>query len=108
MVTFSLVITCVIRGIKEKIVHRQLYGGSTLSLLGSIVGISTLYLCGLSGPLCLTGLGIGLLSALIPSGISLFMVQHASTLLVLAILSHVIALRYMGCFNQCEGHSCQQ
>ncbi len=67
MITFSLVLTCFVRAIKEKIIHRGKNKHSLLGLLAAVFGVSAFQVCGIGAPVCSATLGAWILSIIFPS-----------------------------------------
>lgn len=96
MISFALVVACLFRNIKEKIQIGRSLGASPLSIIASLIGFSALQVC---GPLCGVGVGIGILSAILPSTAMHFLEDYNIIIIIIAIIAHTIALYFMHCFK---------
>lgn len=96
----SMVLTCFVRNIKEKYLSAKLNATSSLGLLATIIGISSLQICGLGAPVCGASIVAGIL-ALIAPGVSLhFLKNHEIIIIIISILIQILALYLMNCFKQ--------
>jgi hypothetical protein len=98
MITFSLVITCIIKNFKDRITLVKTYQGSFFGILGTAMGISALQVCGLG--VCGTGVGIVVLGLVFPSTLIAFLTDKSVELVLLSIFINVVALYSLGCFKK--------
>lgn len=99
MLSFSLVMTCIIRNIKEEIILARTYKSSILGLLSTTLGLSALQACGLGAPVCGATLGLSLFSSLMPAVFVNFINKHAELMLWIAILFQILTLYLLNCFK---------
>ena len=94
MITFSFSLSCTTKNIKEK---TKAYRGSTLGLIGSVIGIGALHTCTMSG-FCATAT-VGIVSAAVPAFIQPLLKYHVY-ILGFAVLIQIGALMSMHCFRK--------
>lgn len=95
----SFTIACVTRNIKEKIKQSVKLKQSLLSAVASGLGLATLQMCGLSGPMCGASAGAGLLSIVFP-GIAMKLYQGYGTyVLMFSIFLQIVGLYFLKCLN---------
>jgi len=94
IITFSLSLTCTIRNIKEK---TKSYRGSTLGLIGSVLGIGALHTCTMSG-FCATAT-VRIVSTAVPAFFQPLIKYHIY-ILGFAVILQIIALLSMHCFRK--------
>ncbi|MEM4397532.1 MAG: hypothetical protein QW757_02825 [Candidatus Woesearchaeota archaeon] len=97
---FALVMTCMVRIIKEKVINLKHTGASFFSIILSLLGFSALNVCGIGAPVCGAGLTIGIAS-FFPSFFNNFFHNYAWLILIISIIIQILALWYMGCFKKC-------
>lgn len=96
IIFFALVMTCMIRVIKEKVLNLKKAGASFFSIILSIFGFSALNVCGIGAPVCTSGITIGFAS-IFPS----FLKEYSIYFLILSIVLQILAIIYMGCLKKC-------
>jgi len=92
--TFSFSLSCTAKNIKEK---TKAYRGSTLGLIGSVIGIGALHTCTMSG-FCATAT-VGIVSAAVPAFIQPLLKYHIY-ILGFAVILQILALMSMHCFRK--------
>lgn len=100
MLVFSFSITCLVRNIKEKIVLARTYKTSIFSLILSILGFSAFQVCGVNAGLCTASVGAGIIGAIFPGFLVIFLNNYGHFLIWLSIILQLIALYYMNCFSE--------
>lgn len=100
MVVFSLVITCFVREIKDKVKEERRYGASILSIVLGVIGFSAFQVCGVGAPICGASLGVVFVSSIFPSFFVNFLTAYSNLILVGVIIVQLAALIYMGCFKR--------
>jgi len=98
MVTFSLVMTCIIRNIKENIRSSKTKQGSLITFIATILGISAFQVCGASFA-CGASIGMAILAAILPSTFISLINEYSSWIIVVSIIFQVASLYYMKCFE---------
>ena len=102
MVVFSLIVTCFVRNIKEKVKSKRQHGVSVFGIIASAIGFSAFQVCGVGAPVCGASLGIVLISSILPSFFINFLMNYSDLVLASMILIQVAALAYMGCLKKAE------
>ena len=100
MFLFSLVITCIVRNVKEKVILAKTYKSSLIGVLATAIGLSALQVCGVGAPVCGATIGAGFLSALFPGIFMRFLDNFAIYILIASILLQIISLYFMNCFKK--------
>ncbi len=100
MTVFALVIMCIVRNIKEKVVLAKTYGGSIVSIIAVAIGLAALEVCGVGAPVCGATIGIGIFSALLPSVALGFFEKYGTYIVVFTVILQVISLYFMNCFKK--------
>lgn len=97
---FALVMTCMIRIIKEKVINLKETGASIFSIISSLIGFSAMHVCSIGAPVCGASLGIGIFS-FFPSFFNSFFHEYALIIIIISIIFQIAALFYMNCFKKC-------
>lgn len=97
MVLFALIVTCIVRNIKERVVLAKTYQSSVIGIIATALGIAALQVCGFGAPVCGATLGVGFFSALFPAFFSID--KYAIYLVIASILLQLLALYFMNCFK---------
>ena len=96
---FALVITCIVRNTKERIVLSRTYGSSILGTIAVAIGLAALQACGLGAPVCGAAVGMGIFSAIFPSFFMNFFTNYALWIFLISIAFQFLALYFMNCFK---------
>lgn len=96
---FALTVTCVVKGIKEKMVALKNARLSALGMLASLIGISALQMCGVSLPMCGISMGGGIVALLLPGVLMQFIHRYAFGIVIGSILFQMYVLHSMQCFR---------
>lgn len=100
MISFSLVLTCIVKHIKERIIlAKQVKKGSILGVFTTTLGLSALQFCGFGGSICGTSIGIGILSSIMPSVFINFFEKYSILIMIFAIIFQFFSLYLMKCFS---------
>ncbi len=97
--TFALTIACVVRSVKEKVKTAYTHKSSTIGLLASVIGISTLQVCGLGTPVCGASVGIGIVTTVFPGFLINQVRSYSEIILGISILAQLVSLYMMNCFS---------
>jgi hypothetical protein len=100
MISFSLLLTCSVRNIKEKIQVAKTYQTSIWGMIFSVLGLTALQVCGLGGAFCGTSIFLGVLTTIIPGFAVSFLTEYAVELVLVSILIQIFAIWQMGCFKK--------
>lgn len=100
MFTFSLLLTCFVYQVKEKVKNKRKQGVSFLGILASVLGLAAVQFCGVGAPVCGAGLGMVFLSSILPSFFVGALSQYSNLILVVAIGVQVLTLLHLGCFKR--------
>ena len=100
IILFALVLTCLVRNIKEKIVLAKTYTSSLISIVAAGIGLAALQVCGVNAPICGASVGLGFLSALFPSLLINFLEKYGLYLLAASISFQILSLYLMNCFKR--------
>ena len=104
MLTFSILVACTVRHIKERTMGTLKYSGLTLSALLTILGISSLQACVASLPACGATVAAGVFtvtaSASLSELLSLYFHRYALHIFLAGIGFQLLTLYYMGCFRK--------
>ena len=99
MLTFSVLVTCSVRNIKEKIAVAKTAKTSVWGIIASVLGLTALQVCGLGGVFCGSSVFLGLLTTIIPGFAVSFLTSYAVPLLVVSIIFQILAIWQMGCMK---------
>lgn len=94
---FALTTACAARSIKERILLSR-NRASLIGIISSIVGITTLQVCGISGPMCGASVGVGILSVLFPGVIIAVLRDYSIGVLITTMIMQIVSLYMMKCF----------
>lgn len=96
---FALTMACTVRNIKEKVRSKQLKGGSLISIVANILGISVLQICGIGVPMCGVSIGMSILTLFLPSTLLMSLAQYGVWMLSVIIFLQLVSLYFSGCFK---------
>ncbi len=97
---FSLVLTCLVRNIKERIVLSRTYKSSLLGIIASAFGIAALQACGIGAPVCGASIGAGIVSAIFPGVFTKFLSGYSLYIIAFSLLLQAVSLYLMNCFEK--------
>lgn len=100
MITFSLILTCTIRNVKEKIVLARTYKSSIIGIIAAALGLAALQVCGVGAPICGAALGFGIFSSIFPAVFVNLISDYAIDFILFSILLQGVALYFMHCFKR--------
>jgi hypothetical protein len=99
MILFSIILTCIVRTIKERIKSARTYEKSILGILASGIGLAALQACTLSVS-CSVSIGLSILYLIFPQFFVSFLINYSQYILIAAILIQAITIYLMGCFKE--------
>jgi Na+/melibiose symporter-like transporter len=99
MVLFSIILTCIVRIIKERIKSAIIYEKSILGILASGIGLAALQACTLSIS-CSASVGLSILYLIFPQFFVSFLMDYSQYVLIASIIIQAIAIYLMGCFRK--------
>ena len=99
MILFSIVLTCIVRTIKERIKLARMYEKSILGILASGIGLAALQVCTLNIS-CSASVGLSILYLIFPQFFVSFLIDYSQYILIIAIAMQAIAIYLMGCFKE--------
>ena len=100
IILFALVVTCMVRNIKERVVLSRTYGSSIIGTIMAGLGLAALQVCGVGAPVCGATIGVGVLSAIFPSFFLSFLEQYNLEIFLFSVGFQFLALYFMNCFKQ--------
>lgn len=100
MLSFSVLVTCSVRNIKEKILVAKTATTSIWGLVASALGLTALQVCGLGGAFCGGSIFFGLLTTIIPGFAVNFLTDYSVPLLIVSIFLQILAGWQMGCLKK--------
>ena len=100
LLLFSMLLTCAVRNIKEKILLAKTYKNSFLGIIAAAVGLGAFQVCGLGAPVCGAAVGWGVVSAVLPAAVLNTFGQYAVYLVAASLISQLAALYFMNCFKK--------
>lgn len=103
MVTFSMVMTCLIRSIKDKVLENRQTKQKITGALAALIGLSALQVCTIGAPVCGVSIGASLVASIFPSVAFNFLESYSIYIIVLSILLQIYSLYQMRCFHQMLG-----
>jgi len=99
IIAFALTTMCIVRNVKERAVLKKAAGGSIVGAIAAAIGLAALEMCGIGAPVCGATLGLGVLSALIPSFAMGFFESYGAWIAAGTIALQLVALHFMNCFK---------
>ena len=103
LLLFSSSTACLVRNLKGRVMAARSMGGSVAYVVSGSLGFTALQACGGSAPTCASGLGVGVLSLVLPQYAVQVSQEYGSILLVVSIVFQAAALLHMGCFWEVKG-----
>ena len=100
MVLSALLVTCMVKNIKDRIRVARTYKSSILGILALAFGAASLQFCGVGAFICSPTWGMALVAALIPELAFPMLTHFAIPIFILSIFFQVISLYLMGCFKR--------
>ncbi len=94
----SLLITCLVRSIKEKIYSARLNGASVLGVISIVLGLGAIEACAVSAPVCGAYLGSGILAIFFPNIILNVFEKYNTLIILFSFLFQILALYQLKCF----------
>ena len=100
IISFALVVTCLVRNMKERIALARNYTSSIVGTLAVAIGLAALQVCGVGAPICGAAIGLGLLSAIFPGIVLNFLTEFSTYIVVISIILQISSLYFMNCFKE--------
>ena len=98
----SLLVTCLVRGAKEKASAAVARKSSYAGILFSVLGLLAMDACTIGAPVCGVTAATGIAALLIPGIAMGFMDQYSIFIIVLSLVIQAAALHHMGCFKRVQ------
>lgn len=98
--TFALTVTCLVRNIKERIQMANKEKKSIIWIIWAVIWISAAQLCGINALFCWSTIWLWLLSTILPVSTVWFLSEYAIWIIILSIVTQIIWLYFMKCFNR--------
>ena len=99
MLSFAVLLTCIVRSIKEKVNLAHRGGASWLGIIGAVLGISAFQVCGIGAPVCGMSVGLGVLSTIFPSFMVGFLMDYGMIIIYFSLFIQLLAIWFLGCFK---------
>lgn len=99
----SLLVTCLIRDIKERVHSAKAGGASFLGIIVIVVGLGAIQSCSIGAPICGASIGIGVLSFIFPNIALNFLEKYSLIIIIISLFFQVFSLYFMNCFNKIKG-----
>lgn len=96
---FSVILTCVTRGIKDRVLIARNYKHSIWGIIASGLGIIALQMCGIGAPVCGAGIGLGIASFILPGTLLGLGYKYGLIILEISIAIQIVSLYLMKCFG---------
>ena len=97
MISFSLVTTCIVRNVKEKVMLAKTYKSSIIGIVAVALGLGALQVCGVGAPVCGAAVGLGIFSSIFPTVFVNLMSRYSIHFIILSIVFQLVALYFMNC-----------
>jgi len=101
----SLLLTCFVRNIKEKVVLAKAQKMSFLGIIFLVIGLAAMGTCGVGAPVCGASVAGGVIALLFPGFAFAFFSDHSIVIILFSMFAQVIALYYMNCFKKSHNQS---
>ena len=95
----SLIITCFVRSIKDKVISAKQSGKSLLGIITIVLGFGAIHTCAIGAPVCGASIGAGLVALIFPGVALAFLEEHNILIITLTLVFQAIILYSMGCFK---------
>ena len=103
IITTSLIITCLIRIIKENVLSAKASGASLLGILSIIFGFGALQACTIGAPVCGATIGGGILALIFPGFAFNLIEKYSIPIVLISVLIQLLTLYLMKCFKKQKG-----
>lgn len=100
MSLFGLIMACIVRLLKERILLARKTQKSFLGILFSALGLISLQVCGIGAPVCGFSLGQTILFTIFPKVFVHFLTQYALPILLFSIIMQLYFLFSLKCFQK--------
>ncbi len=99
IISTALLITCLVRNIKEKVYSARINGASILGILSIILGFGALEACAMSAPVCGAYISTGFLALFFPNFALTFFEKYNTLVILSSFIIQFFALYQMKCFK---------
>ncbi len=100
IISTSLLITCLVRSIKEKIYSARINGASVLGVISIVLGLGAIEACALSAPVCGAYISTGFLAIFFPNIVLNVFEKYNTLIISLSFVIQIFALYQLSCFNK--------
>jgi len=100
MISFSLVVTCLILQIKEKYKIQKSMGKHFVGIIFGLIGLSALQLCTVGASFCAVSFGTTIVAAFLPTIAIHFVSKYAEVIIIISIVVQFCTLYRIKCFRQ--------
>ena len=97
MISFSLVVTCLVLQIKEKYQLQKSMGKHFVGIIFGLIGLSALQLCTVGASFCAVSLGSTIVAAFLPTIAIHFVSKYAEIIIIISIVVQFYTLYRMKC-----------
>lgn len=96
----SLLITCFIRNIKEKVILAKKQKMSFLGIIFLVIGLAAMSTCSVGAPICGASVAGGIVALLFPGIAFKYLSEYSIIIILSSFFIQIIALYYMNCFKK--------
>ncbi|MBN2884333.1 hypothetical protein JXE04_00155 [Patescibacteria group bacterium] len=100
IIVSSLLITCFIRNIKERVVLAKKQKTSLLGMIFLVIGLAAMSTCSVGAPICGASIAGGIVAILFPGFMFSFLSEYSLLIILFSFLIQIVALYYMNCFKR--------
>ena len=96
----SVLLTCFIRNIKERVVLAKTQKMSFLGIIFLVIGLAAMGTCTVGAPVCGASVAGGFIAILFPGFAFTLLNEHSILIIFISLLMQILALYYMKCFKR--------
>jgi len=96
----SLLITCFVRNIKEKVILAKKQKMSFLGIIFLVIGLAAMSTCSVGAPICGASVAGGIVALLFPGIAFKYLSEYSIIIILSSFFIQIIALYYMNCFKK--------
>lgn len=96
----SILITCFVRNIKERVVLAKKQRTSFLGIIFLVIGLVTMSTCSVGGPICGATIVGGVVGLFFPGFMLTFLSDYSMAIILFSLIIQIIALYFMNCFKE--------
>jgi len=96
----SLLITCFVRNIKEKVILAKKQKMSFLGIIFLVIGLAAMSTCSVGAPICGASVAGGIIALLFPGIAFKYLSEYSIIIILSSFFIQIIALYYMNCFKK--------